>query len=92
MPKRTRRAAKRLLDQAAPHIGRDVIIIAPGCNGEGYLASSMPTKTSHDLEALITMTNEALKKLRSWHRRRAKEERRNVDSGRVELIIAELAP
>lgn len=76
MAKRATRRAKRLLEEAAPHIGRDVIIIAPGCTGDGYLATSMPTRTSHDLEALITMTNEALKRLRRWHRRRALDERR----------------
>lgn len=78
MAKRALRRAKRLLEDAAPHIGRDVIIIAPGCNGHGYLATSMPTKTSQDLEDLITMTNEALKRLRSWHRRRTQDERREL--------------
>lgn len=70
------RRAKRLMEQAIPHIGRDVIVLAPGANGDGYFATSMPTRTSHDIEALMTMTNEAMKKLRAWHRARKREEQR----------------
>lgn len=74
--KASARRAKRLLEESIPHIGRDVIVIAPGCNGAGYLATSMPTRTAAELEDLITMTNEALKKLRRWQRARAQQERR----------------
>lgn len=73
------RRTKRILQEAAPHVGAHVIIIAPGCNGDGYLATSMSTKSAHDIEALMTMTNEALKKLRRWHRNRLREERREEE-------------
>lgn len=78
------RRAKRLLEQAVPHIGRDVVIIAPGCTGDGYLATSMPTRTSHDLEKILTMLSEATKKVRRWQRRRAIDEKR-ASKDEVEL-------
>lgn len=78
-------AAKRVVENAIPHIGNEVIIIAPGCNGHGFFATSLPTKTSADMEKLITMTNEALKKLRSWQRNRRREEdrQRKIDEEEV---------
>ena len=79
MTKRATRRAKRLLDEAAPHVGADVIIIAPGCNGQGYFATSMSTRSAQDLEATMTLVNEALKKLRRWHRRRVAEQRTDAE-------------
>lgn len=70
-----RRRAKRLLEEAAPHIGRDVVVIGPGTNGEGYLATSMPTKSAEDIAAILTMVEEARRKLLAWQRRRKREER-----------------
>lgn len=75
MAKSTRRA-KRILEEATPHVGTDVVVIAPGVNGAGYLSTSMPMATSQDLEDVITMTHEALKRLKHWHRARVREEQR----------------
>ena len=61
--------AKRILAQAAPHVGRDVIVIAPGVEGTGYLASSLPLRTAAEIHNALVLAEEAVKKLRHWHRR-----------------------
>ena len=66
--------AKKILQQAAPHVGATVIVIAPGVEGSGYYASSIPVGHSKHLEFQITLVNEALKRLKQWHRRRLQEE------------------
>ena len=76
MSRRATQRAKRLLTEAIPHVGPDVIVIAPGITGDGYLGTSLPTKTSQDLERVIKLTSEALKKLQRWQRRRLQDEKR----------------
>lgn len=68
------KAAKRVLQQAAPHVGAEVVIIAPGIEGQGYFASSVSVQNSKHLEYHIALVNEALKRLKQWHRRRLQEE------------------
>ena len=70
------RRAKRTLEQAAPHVGRDVLVIAPGVEGTGYLATSMRIATAADLEPLIKLAQEATKKLKAWQRTRLRHEAR----------------
>lgn len=77
---KTNRKAKRLLEEAVPHIGSDVVIIAPGINGHGYVATTMPTRTSAELGDVIAMTEQALKKLRRWRTNRVREETRRVQA------------
>lgn len=68
------RAAKRILQEAAPHVGSEVIVIAPGIEGQGYFASSVPVGSAKHIEFHIALVNEALKRLKQWHRRRLQEE------------------
>lgn len=73
---KTNRRAKRLIEDAIPHIGENVVIIAPGVNGLGYLATTMPTRTAAELDDVIKMAEQALKKLRRWRTNRVKAEAR----------------
>lgn len=68
------RRAKRILAEAVPHVGSEVVVIAPGPTGDGYLATSLSLGSAREIAAAITLTNEALKKLRRWHRERLKLE------------------
>lgn len=80
MTTRTNRRAKRLLEDAVPHVGRDVVVVAPGVNGNGYLGTSMPTRTAHELEDVATLLHESLKKVRRWQRARQREEQQLAES------------
>ena len=75
---KTNRKAKRLIEDAIPHVGENVVIIAPGVNGAGYIATTMPTRTAAELGDVIAMTEQALKKLRRWRTNRVREENRNA--------------
>lgn len=66
----TRRRARRVLEQAAAHVGAEVVVIAPD-----YLATSLSVADTRALEANITLVNEGLKKLRRWHRAAAAREK-----------------
>ena len=70
----TKRNAKRTLSKAAAHIGNEVIVIAPGVEGAGYFATSISVGSSQAVERNIVLVNEALKKLKQWHRRLLQEE------------------
>ena len=70
----TKRNAKRILSEAAPHIGNEVIVIAPGVEGAGYFATSISVGSSQAVERNIVLVNEAMKKLKQWHRRLLQEE------------------
>jgi hypothetical protein len=70
MSNRASRRARRVLSAAAPHVGSNVVVIAPGCEGNGFLATSMPTRSPEDLMAIETMLKEATKKLQHWRHRR----------------------
>lgn len=70
----TKRNAKRILSEAAPHIGNEVIVIAPGVEGAGYFGTSISVGSSQGIERNIALVNEALKKLKQWHRRLLQEE------------------
>lgn len=59
----SRSRAKRLLTQAAPHVGEAVVIIAPD-----YFATSLSVNSAREIEATMTIVNEGLKRLRRWHR------------------------
>lgn len=63
MAKTTRKAAKAVLSEAVPHVGRDVVVI-----GEDYFATSVSLADGNGIERAITLTHEALKKLRRWQR------------------------
>lgn len=76
MSRRATLRAKRLLTEAIPHVGPDVVVIAPGITGDGYLGTSLPTRSSQDIERVLKLVNEAQKKLQRWKRRREVEERR----------------
>ena len=78
MAKGNNRRARRLLEQAAPHVGHDVIVIAPGVNGQGYIATSLPLKTSVDVQHIIRNTTEALKRMRRWERQRRRDEAKQL--------------
>lgn len=67
------RRAKRVLERSAPHVGADVIVVAPGIGGHGFLATSMPTQSLQDLDALGSVLREASKKVERWRRRAARE-------------------
>jgi hypothetical protein len=77
---KTNRKAKRLIEEAIPHVGNDVVIIAPGVNGHGYVATTLPTKTAANLSDMIVMTEQALKKMRRWRSQRMREEARDVQA------------
>lgn len=64
------RRAKRVLSEAAAHVGPDVIVLAPGVNGAGYLATSLPMQSAENIDDAIVLVAEALKKLRRWRRER----------------------
>ena len=66
--------AKRVLEDCVPHVGRSVVVVAPGCEGHGFLATSMPTQSSQDLAAIETMLHEAVKRVRHWKVRQARIE------------------
>ncbi len=70
----TKRNAKRILSEAASHIGNEVIVIAPGVEGAGYFATSISVGSSQAVERNIVLVNEAMKKLKQWHRRLLQEE------------------
>lgn len=72
----TNKSAKRILHQATPHVGNEAIVIAPGVEGSGYYASSIPVGTSQSIGRNIALVNEALKKLKQWQRRLLHEEER----------------
>lgn len=67
---KTNRKAKRLLEEAIPHIGDKVVVLAPGVNGHGYVATSMPTRTVAELNDVIVLVEQSLKKLRRWRSNR----------------------
>lgn len=56
---------------AVPHVGGEVIVLAPGTDGAGYLATSLPLLTPEDIRRALKITTEATKKLRAWERQRA---------------------
>lgn len=68
--------ARRMLAAAAPHVGVDVVVLAPGVNGAGYMATSMSTKSSADVEKVLTLVSEARKKLLALQRMRRRDEAR----------------
>jgi hypothetical protein len=70
MSKGTRKAAKSVLAESVQYVGRDVVVIS-----EDYLGTSVSLNSSKDIERAITLTNEGLKKLKSWQRQRAKQEK-----------------
>ena len=70
MSHRDSRRARRVLSAAAPHVGASVVILAPGHEGNGLLATSMPTHSLEDLVAIETVLKEATKKLQHWKRQR----------------------
>lgn len=70
----TKRNAKRILSEAAAHIGNEVIVIAPGVEGAGYFATSISVGSLQAVERNIVLVNEAMKKLKQWHRRLLQEE------------------
>jgi hypothetical protein len=51
-------------------VGASVVILAPGHEGNGFLATSMPTHSLEDLVAIETVLKEATKKLQHWKRQR----------------------
>jgi hypothetical protein len=61
-------AARRVLDGAKKHATRDVVVIGKGKDGDLYLASSMPNRCSQELLPQIALVQEALKRLRRYHR------------------------
>lgn len=71
---RQNKHAKRVLKDCAPHVGCSVVVVAPGCEGHGFLATSMPTHSSQDLAAIETMLHEATKRVRHWRVRQARME------------------
>ena len=71
MPSRDSRRARRVLSDAAPHVGPNVLVIAPGCEGNGFLATSMPTRSNEDLVAIESLLREATKKIQRWRRQPA---------------------
>jgi hypothetical protein len=59
----SRRRAKRILQEAVPHVSDKVVVIS-----EDFLSTSLSVNSAREIEANITLVNEALKKLRRWHR------------------------
>jgi hypothetical protein len=68
-------AAKKVLDGAKKYAGKDVIVVSKDKAGNLYLASSMPSGSSQQLEAQITLVNEGLKLLRRVHRKEQRREK-----------------
>lgn len=66
----TRRRAKRTLEQAVPHVSDKVVVIS-----DDYFATSLSVGSAREIEANITLVNEALKRLRKWHRAAEAKER-----------------
>lgn len=69
--------AKRILSEAAPFVGKDVIVIAPGPAGDGYFGTSISLSTSQGIAHALTLIDEAKKKLTRWQRQRHREERKH---------------
>lgn len=69
----SRRRAKRVLQEATAFVGPEVVVIAPD-----YYATSLSVADSRAIEANITLVNEALKKLRRWHRAAVAKEKRDA--------------
>ena len=59
----SRRRAKRVLEDAVPHVGEDVVVISTD-----YFATSLSVADSRAIQANLTLINEATKKLRRWQR------------------------
>ena len=68
-------AAKKVLDGAKKYAGKDVVVVSNDKEGNVYLASSMPSGSSQQLQAQITLVNEGLKVLRRIHRKEQRRER-----------------
>lgn len=66
----SRRRAKRILEQAVPHVSADVIVIS-----QDYFASSLSVGSAREIEANLTLINEAAKRLKKWHRAAEAKER-----------------
>ena len=60
------RKAKRVLAEAAPHVGGAVVVIGEGRGDAEYLATSHSLNSPHEIDATIAMVQNALKKLRRW--------------------------
>ena len=63
------RKAKRLLSEAAPHVGSAVVVIGEGRGDTEYLATSHSLNSALEVDASIAMVQQALKKLRRWRAR-----------------------
>ncbi len=59
----SRRRAKQVLARAVPHVSEKVVVIS-----DNYFATSLSVGSSKEIESNITLVNEALKRLRRWHR------------------------
>lgn len=66
----SRRRAKRVLQDAIPHVSSSVVVIS-----DDYLATSLSLGSAREIEATMTLVNESLKRLRRWHRAAEAKER-----------------
>lgn len=71
----SRRHAKHVLESSIPHVSKAVIVVS-----DDYFATSLSVADSKALEANITLLNEALKKLRRWHRVAQSKEKSRVST------------
>src|SRR5690606_6095979 len=71
-------SALRVLDGAKRHATRDVLVIGKCRDGGLFLASSMPNRSSQELQAQMTVMREALMQMARYHRnaQRAEEAER----------------
>lgn len=83
---RGRVAARRVLDGAKRHATRDVIVVGKGRDGDLYLASSMPNRSSRELQAQITLMREALKRLMRYHRNAQRAEQIEQEEAEMEVM------
>ena len=65
--------AKKVLEAAKKHAGKDVIVVSNDRAGNFYLATSMPSATPEHIEATLKLVQEAAKTLRRYHRRATRE-------------------
>lgn len=72
-------AAKKVLDGAKKHAGKDVLVVSNDKGGNLYLASSLPSSSSQWIEAQIKLLNEGIKLLRRVHRQHVKHEARQTE-------------
>lgn len=63
------RKAKRVLAEAAPHVGGAVVVIGEGRGDSEYLATSHSVNSALEIDATIALVSQALKKLRRWRQR-----------------------